>query len=73
MARMCGAATCCAACTGAAHGSGARQHLILRPHKAENLAGDFFYQVVVGLLGCEECNVAFELGAHGFEAFDLKL
>jgi hypothetical protein len=45
----------------------------LRANEAENLAGNFFHKVVVGLLGREECNVALELGAHGFEAFDLKL
>jgi hypothetical protein len=54
-------------------GSGIRQHLVLRAHEAENLAGDFFHKVVVGFLGREECNVALKLGAHGFEAFDLKL
>jgi hypothetical protein len=24
-------------------------------------------------LGCEQSDIALELGAHGFEAFDLKL
>ena len=73
MARMSGAAACCAVFAGAAQALGPRQHLILRAHEAQNLAGDFFHKVVVGFLGRKECNVALKLGAHGFEAFDLKL
>ena len=73
MARMCGATACCAQRSAAAPTSGPRQHLILRMHETQNLARDFFHQVVVGFLRREERDVALELGAHGFEAFDLKL
>ncbi len=47
--------------------------IVVGTHEAQNLAGDFFDEVVVGLLRRQERDVALELGAHGLEAFDLKL
>ncbi len=48
-------------------------HLILRPHEAEDLAGDFFDKIGVGFGSGEQGHVALQFGAHGFEAFDLEL
>ena len=50
-----------------------RDDSVVRTHEAKHLASDFLDEVWVGLLAGEERNVALELGAHGFEAFDLKL
>ncbi len=46
---------------------------VVGAHEAKHLASDFLDEVWIGLLRREERNVALELGAHGFEAFDLKL
>jgi len=53
--------------------SGKRQHLILRTHEAQHLARNFLDEVWVGLCRRKKSDVALEFGAHGFEAFDLKL
>lgn len=46
---------------------------VVGAHEAKHLASDFLDEVWIGLLRREERNVALKLGAHGFEAFDLKL
>ena len=50
-----------------------RDDSVVGAHEAQHLASDFLDEVRVGLGGRKESDVALKLGAHGFEAFDLKL
>ena len=40
---------------------------------AQNIAGEFFDEIGVGDLWCQQRDIALELGAHGLKALDLKL
>ncbi len=51
----------------------AGHHAIVRIYEAQNVARKLFDNIGIGEFARQQGHVAIKLGAHGLEAFDLKL
>lgn len=51
----------------------ANHDAIVGMHEAQHISRNLFDEIAIGHFGCEESNVALELGTHGLEATNFEL